>query len=99
MGFEPGNAALTFLQRLGLNNFSEQFGRQPFCMLAPCWTTWLTSPLRDTWPLSKMGLAVEAAIEIRRDRETIARDCIGHYFEKRNLDLDDLIDRVSEEQS
>ena len=90
MGFASGNKALTALQRLGLNNFSDQLGKQPICMAA--WgAAVMTSPLRD-WPVVRhFQLSVEDAIEFRHNREEIARACIREYFARKRINLDALL--------
>ena len=95
MGFASGNRFLAFLQNLGFNNFSDQLGKQPLCYAA--WgPAVLTSPMRD-WPVIRsFQLSVEDAIELRRDREAIAREYVEEYFRDKFIDLDELL---SERQS
>ncbi len=93
MGFESGSHFLAFLQNLGFNNFSDQFGKQPLCYAA--WgPALLTSPIRD-WPLIRsLQLSVEDAIQMRRERERIAREYIEEYFREKFMDVDELVERL-----
>ncbi len=90
MGFESGNRTLAFLQELGFNNFSDQLGKQPLCYAA--WgPALLTSPIRD-WPVIRsFQLSVEDAIELRHDREKIAKAYIEEYFRERFMDVDEIL--------
>jgi hypothetical protein len=74
-GLDSGLGALSALQRLGLNMFSDQLGNQPVC-LASAYMFWLTSPWHDTPLLRPFKLTLAAARELRARKEPEVRELI-----------------------
>lgn len=93
-GFFHGVPALTLLQKLGFNNFSDFLGRQPICRNA-VFPFFLTSHLRHIPPFKSYVLKIEDAEDYRKRIEPLATRFLEERFRGQGGSLEQRVKDLS----